>query len=93
MYRRLCRRRHERSKIRQKSYLQAVCDTRDTRIARSAGCVSHEGFRSATSLELACTRVNRRMLINVCVETIKPVFEGNIICMYAVVLVKYTIQL
>ena len=28
-------------------------------------------------LELACTRVIRAMLINLCTETIKPVFEGD----------------
>ena len=28
-------------------------------------------------LELACTRVNRVMVTNLCAKTIKPVFEGD----------------
>ena len=43
----------------------------------------HYGYRSATPLgttrysSVACTGVNRVMLINLCAETIKPVFEGD----------------
>ena len=37
------------------------------------------GYRSAIPpvAELACTKVNRVMLIKLCTETIKPVFEGD----------------
>ena len=39
------------------------------------GVCPHEGYKSATPLgtTVACTRVNRVMVINLCSETIKPV--------------------
>ena len=52
----------------------------DTPIARITGCVfslKKNVSDSAWSYSLACTRVNRVMLINLCAETIKPVFEGD----------------
>ena len=64
-----------RSKICRNSCLQAVCDTP---IARVTGCVSSlrtEVGDSPWNYSVACTRVNRVMLANLCAETIKPVFE------------------
>ena len=36
-----------------------------------------EDLARRLSLELACTRVNRVMFINLCMESIKRVFEGD----------------
>ena len=58
----------------------AVCDTP---IARITACVFKDtGRRHPLELQqqctlVACTRVNRVMLTNLCAETIKPVFEGD----------------
>ena len=60
------------------SSLQAVCDTW---IARVTGCVSSLRISmvgdSPWNYSVACTRVNRVMLVNLYAETIKPVFEGD----------------
>ena len=67
-----------RCKIRRNSYLLAVCDTP---IARITGCVIIKDMGRLLPLELhnsvACTRVSRVMLINLCAEPIKLVFEGD----------------
>ena len=43
----------------------------DTPIARITGCLSSIKIKVGHSLELACTRVNRVMLVCLCTETIK----------------------
>ena len=54
----------------------------DTPIARITGCMSSldYGYRSASNLRnthSVDTRVNKLMLVSLCAESIKPVFEGD----------------
>ena len=50
----------------------------DTPIARATGCMSSiRVCGRRLPLELACTRVNKLKLINLCTESVKTVFDGT----------------
>ena len=52
----------------------------DTPIARITGCVSSLRMKvggSPYNYSVACTRVNRVVLVSLCSATIKRVFEGD----------------